>query len=179
MDMSKLPRMSQTPPPPPSQEQPPQENPLGYAPAYAPAGGLAEAWISIAIGVILLFATTASRFIEYLTSSKFSWTFTDETGAPLPYRDSVFFWGDVAMFAFAVVLIADGLTLLARRVVLMKIAFILTLIAIGLNLLYAVHMMSRGYGFQLWSALAVAFGVYIALHQWRVIAMVRASSRHP
>ena len=36
------------------------------------------------------------------------------------------------------------------------------------NLIYLVQMMWQGYGLQLYAAVAVIFGVYIALHQWKM-----------
>jgi hypothetical protein len=191
MDMSKLPRMSQTPPPPPDATPEPSadegratrgvaaEHPqrayrqeVDYA--AEPAVSLAEAWISIAIGLILMFVSTAGRFLEYLTSSNFSWNFTDPTGAPLPYRQTVFFWGDVAIFAFSLLLIVDGLILFTRKPALVTIALAFTIITVLMNFIYVVRMMN-GYGFQLWSAIAVAFGVYIAIFQWRLLQSLRIS----
>ena len=191
MDMSKLPRMSQTPPPPPPETSEPALDEGCSAPgipaaqaqrAYRqeldygsePTVSLAEAWISIAIGLILMFVSTAGRFLEYLTSSNFSWNFTDPTGAPLPYRQTVFFWGDVAIFAFALLLIIDGLILFTRKPALVTVALAFTIITVLMNFFYVVRMMN-GYGFQLWSAIAVAFGVYIAIFQWRLLQSLRSS----
>ena len=189
MDMSKLPRMSQTPPPPPEvapeivddagratpgvamgQAQRAYRQEVDYG--TEPSVSLAEAWISIAIGLILMFVSTAGRFLEYLTSSSFSWNFTDPSGAPLPYRQTVFFWGDVAIFAFALLLIIDGLILFTRKPALVTLALTFTIITVLMNFVYVVRMMN-GYGFQLWSALAVAFGVYIALFQWKLLQSLR------
>ena len=191
MDMSKLPRMSQTPPP-PAEVTPEISNAEGRSAPGIPAAqaqrayrqevdygteptvSLAEAWISIAIGLILMFVSTAGRFLEYLTSSNFSWNFIDPTGAPLPYRQTVFFWGDVAIFAFSLLLIIDGLILFTRKPALVTIAFAFTVVTVLMNFFYVVRMMN-GYGFQLWSAIAVAFGVYIALFQWRLLQSLRMS----
>jgi hypothetical protein len=182
MDLSKLPRMSQTPPPPP--EAAPEPPPAGAGAAGAPqsayrqeagyaaepAPSFAEAWISIAIGLILLFATSALRLIQYLMSpSTFTWTFNDEKGAPIKYTQTVFIWGDAAMLLFALVLILEGLLLFTRKPGLIALAFGLTVITVALNLFFLMMMMSRGYGFQLASAIAVAFGVYIAIFQWNLL----------
>jgi hypothetical protein len=190
MDMSKLPRMSQTPPPPPETVEPALDEgsaapgiPAAQAQrAYRqeldygsePTVSLAEAWNSNAIGLILMFVSTAGRFLEYLTSSNFSWNFIDPAGAPLPYRQTVFFWGDVAIFAFSLLLIIDGLILFTRKPALVMIAFGFTIVTVLMNFLYVVRMMN-GYGFQLWSAIAVAFGVYIAIFQWRLLQSLRMS----
>ena len=131
MDMSKLPRMSQSPAPPPQVQpqheyrvQPPLDSPY--------AGGSAEAWISIAIGVILFFATYAQRLVQYLLSrDSFTWTFRDETGAPLAYSETVFIWGDAAMLLFCTVLIFEGIVLFIRKPTLIAIAFGVTVITDG------------------------------------------------
>ena len=69
---------------------------LDYGTEAAPS--FAEAWISIAIGLILLFATYALRLIQFLLSpSTFTWNFSDEKGQPIKYTQTVFIWGDAAM----------------------------------------------------------------------------------
>ncbi|MEA2711695.1 MAG: hypothetical protein QOF78_4296 [Phycisphaerales bacterium] len=193
MDMSKLPRMSQTPPPPP--DEPQQQASQSAAPAAAPVhtaashyreehayaaepigGSLAEAWISIAIGLILLFATTAFRLVQYLSSpGTFTWTFNDENGAPIKYTQTVFIWGDAAMLLFSIVLILEGLLLFTRKPGLIALAFGITVLTIAVNLFFLAGMMTRGYGFQLASALAIAFGVYIAIFQWKLLQSLRMS----
>jgi hypothetical protein len=37
--------------------------------------------------------------------------------------------------------------------------------------------MSKGFGFQLYSGLAVAFGVYIAIAQWKMLQLLRLTAR--
>lgn len=186
MDISKLPRMSETNKhaPPPTEpaatpDGPPRDvAPLHARPVYArddgpPAG--ADVWISIAVGVILILM--APRVWQYafsrLFGSAFTWTFTDAAGNPLPYTQSVFFWGDLAMALFAVVLIAEGLVIgFARRRALVAAALGLTVLTTLFNLGYLVWMMQGGYGLQIMSALAVAFGVYIAMYQKRLLALL-------
>ena len=183
MDMSKLPRMSDTqrqqqahaaavaqPPPPPGTAQP---APVMYKPVQAEGAG-PEAWFSIAIGVIVLLLN--GRFWQYFVArSSFTWTFNDAQGNPLAYTQTVFFWGDLAMVAYGIVLIVDGLVLaFARRPAALLAALTLTIVATLLNLGYLVAMMSMNFGLQLMPALAVAFGVYIAMSQWRMLQMVRA-----
>jgi hypothetical protein len=195
MDQSKLPRMSQTPAPPPAVEEDPNP-PLAQTPVAgtqrvpgAPVdygvdpggfGGLAEAWISIAIGAILLLLFF--RPIEYLFSSKQSfdqkYVFTAADGSPLAYTQTVFFFGDVAIVAFALVLIFDGLILFTRKPRLIAAALVFTVIATLLNIGYVLRMMSGGYGLQISSALAVVFGVYIAMVQWKMLQTFRAIQQY-
>jgi hypothetical protein len=179
MDMSKLPRMSQSPAPPPAATDDPQATgpTLNYNSGVpdATSSTAAEAWISIAIGIILLLISP--RIWQYLFSPGTfdqKWTFSDASGSPLAYPKSVFFWGDLAITAFALVLIIEGLVLaFARKPAFILIAFLFTVLTVGLNLVYLVTMMSQGYGLQLLSALAVAFGVYIALFEWRLLATLK------
>ena len=193
MDISKLPRMSETAkhaPPPPAATPPPTTTTAGagqsslepvhvpparYAYDDVPSAG-AEAWISIAVGLILILM--APRIWQYafsrLFGTSFTWTFSDAAENPLPYTKSVFFWGDLAMALFAVVLVVEGLVLaFVRRRVPVAIALSLTVLTTLFNLGYVAWMMQDGYGLQIMSALAVAFGVYIAIYQRRMLAVVR------
>jgi hypothetical protein len=193
MDMSKLPRMSQTPaPPPPLDETAPapptdQARPTRAVPVhereyvYEPSTGpLAEAWISLAIGVILLLMFF--RPIEYLLTSKQSfeqkYSFSAGDGSPLTYPQTVFFFGDIAIVSFAFVLIFDGLILFTRKPKLIAAALCFTVIAVLLNLAYVVRMMSGGYGLEFASALAVAFGIYVAIFQWKMLQTFRYAQQY-
>src|SRR5438067_848485 len=127
MDMSKLPKLSQSDrPAPPEQPAPIPENSYEAAAALQSRDGAgAEAWISIAFDVIPLLLSP--RLLQYLFSpSTFpqKWTFFDPQGNPLTYTRSVFFWGDLALTAFALVLIVEGLVLIfARRAAPVAFAF--------------------------------------------------------
>ncbi len=191
MDMSKLPRMSQTPPPPPpepSDAAAPEDEgraTRGVAPApqsayrqeqgYAtePPPSLAEAWISIAIGLILLFIFP--NFWQWLISKVSSYKppflpITDiNTGAEIPYTQSIFFFGHLCVFAFALVLIIDGLILFTRRPALLMFAFVFTVISTAMNFFHVANETMQGRGFPLVSALAFAFGVYIAIFRWKLL----------
>lgn len=189
MDLSKLPRMSETPPPPS-----PVHEPDPHSPAAHPGnvydtprvgGGFAEGWISIAIGVILLFAYPYTW--QWLLSLASGYRapflpitlYDPNTGVTteISYTQSTFFFGHLCVFAFALVLIFDGLILFTRRTSLMTIAFAVTIVATFMNFIYLIQSTMSGAGFQIIPALAVAFGIYIALHQWRLIAMMRAYRR--
>jgi hypothetical protein len=141
------------------------------APADLPAGSGAEAWISVAVGALLLFMNP--MFIKFLVAHKPYRPFQDPD---VNYTDSINFWSDLAITAFAVVLIVEGLVLVfARRRWLLMIAFALTLAATVGNLLYLV-LTYREYGLAIMSAVAVVFGVYIAMHQW---SQLKASAPPP
>jgi len=192
MDMSKLPRMSQTPPPPPENDPPPPPSAaaaaaapqqsayrqeLGYA--AEPAPSFAEAWISIAIGLILLFIFP--MFWQWLISKVSNYKppflpITDvNTGAEIPYTQSIFFFGHLCVFAFALVLIIDGLILFTRRPALLMLAFAFTIITTAMNFIHVANETMQGRGFPLISGLAFAFGVYIAIFQWKLLQAHRLS----
>ena len=215
MDLSKLPKLSQTPAPPADPHPPsaaaddtPPPPPaiaaamsgrpewcrkchapnasnsrfcascgagLGGPSGAAPVEVGAEAWISIAIGVLLLFM--ARNLFSYMISpTEFGKNnpITDELGNPLPYTRSVFFWGDVALAGFAIVLLFEGIVIaFGRRPRLVLFAFLLTLVATAINVGYFAMMMQKGYGPQLMAGFAAAFGVYIALYQWRLWQSLR------
>ena len=186
--------MSQTPAPPPpvvdetapgpsAPEEGRTTRGVAAGESYEPEGGfggVAEAWISIAIGLIILLMFF--RPIEYFFSSKRSfeqkYTFSAGDGSPLTYPQTVFFWGDIAIVAFALVLIFDGLILFTRKPRLIAAALVFTVITTLLNAGYVVSMMSS-YGLQFASALAVAFGVYIAIVQWKMLQAMRFMRRAP
>lgn len=145
--------------------------PLGEWPASVekgPRGEVgAEAWIGIAMGVLLLFL--APRLILYAISPATfpeKWSFNDAQGNPLPYTKTVFFWGDIALTAFAAVLIVEGIVLVLGGARVLRIASVgFAIITTLFNLGFVIWMMINGYGFQILSGLAVAFGIYICMQQ--------------
>ncbi len=182
MDLSKLPRLSETdkhapPPQPPSQEQ---QEPIPQAtlaaPVRAAAPVSAEVWFSIAIGLIIQLLN--SRFWSFVSSKllggEYTWTFSNADGSPITYTQSVFFQGDLAMVLFGLVLMLESLVLIFphRRKIIMFV-FALTCITTAMNLLYLINMMNGGYGLQIMPALAVLFGGYIAMYHWSMLKALR------
>jgi hypothetical protein len=139
--------------------------------AAEPIGNAGDAWISIAVGAIILLLSP--RLFQYILSPgtfATKWTFTDINGNPTTYPHTLFFWGDLCLYLFAFTLLAEGLILgFARRATPIAIGFGLTCVATAANAIYLVVMVAENYGFQLYSALAVAFGVYIAMYQWNLL----------
>jgi hypothetical protein len=74
-----------------------------------------QAWISFAIGVILL--ALFPRILQFwFTPASFTWTFNDRHGAPLAYVDSAFFLLDLGVLAVAVsLLLGAGLHFVRHR----------------------------------------------------------------
>jgi hypothetical protein len=181
MDLSKLPKLSETPRPPP---QPGPEAPRVPVARVEPAqfGLGAEAWISLAFGMLLLLIShnTLGYFSSKLFHTSFE-PFPDPTrqyparcdfilymdGTKIFYRDTVTFWSDLVVTLFAITLILDGLILLrARRAGVILCALAVTTIATLANLFYLVRTISGG--LPIISILAVIFGVYIAIYQWNL-----------
>ena len=171
MDLSKLPKMSNTPTPPPPQATPetaPQRA------ATVSASSAADAWISIAIGAIFLFMFP--RFLQWLASRTMGTSFNEflnSDGVVVPYQTLPEFWSDLGPTTFAIVLIIDGLVMgFARRPAMIAIAFGLTVATVVFNLIWLVGSYSS-HGFALISALAVAFGGYLASYQWQLMKALR------
>lgn len=173
MDLSKLPKLSNT------QEQkplPPVDTPINppAEPVMVMSGvGLADAWISIGVGVFLLL--WQPRFLQWLSSRLFHTAFNeflDADGAVVPYQHVPEFWSDLGPTLFGVVLILDGLLLFTRQRTLIWIAFMLTLITTLFNLCWAIGSYSK-YSLAPISFLAVIFGGYIASSQWRLLKLTR------
>jgi hypothetical protein len=183
MNVSKLPKLTNTqkeqPAPAAGAQNPaPEETIPQYASAQTPQGtlpqsGVAEVWISIAVGAILLLMFP--RFLSWVSSRLFGTHFNPflaADGSVVPYTKVPEFWGDLGPTLFGVVLIVEGIALMfARRRSVMVFAFALTVIATAYNLIYLVMSYST-YGLALVSAFAVAIGVYIAMYQWKLIKML-------
>lgn len=179
MDLSKLPKLSNTPAPPPEvpassdPANPPRPDILARYEQPVAAGRGAEAWISIGVGVILLFAfpnfTLWWIHVVFHTKPPAFLPITDAmTGAEIPYPKSVFFWSDLCVDLFAYALVVEGIALVfARRPGMVMFALAVTAAAVLLNLYYMIR--SFGEGFPLVSAIAVVFGGYMGFYQWRLL----------
>jgi hypothetical protein len=171
MDLSKLPKLSQTPKPP--EENPPQQSePPGQRtgdPRVARMMAGPEAWIGLAIGLILLLMQ--QRFLGFVFRRDIG-TFLDEKGQTIAYTQTIFFLNDVGLAVFGVALMLDGVLLLAAKPWSVALGLVVTVIACVLNL-YTVVRLYSGYGLQVLPALAVAFGVYTAMFQWKVMLSLR------
>ncbi|MGE5611823.1 MAG: hypothetical protein ACM359_21425 [Bacillota bacterium] len=168
MDLSKLPRLSQTDQPAPSPTEPQPAEPIQAAPLAVGA----EAWFSIALGFLLLLLQ--QNFLVWLKSTLFGGPgpapFIDGTGRTFTYAQSDFFLHDLGLAAFSIALLLDGVLLLAsRKPVLIAVGLSAAALAAAWNLLTIVLAYSKGYGLQLMPALAVLFGVYMVFYQWNML----------
>lgn len=185
MDPSKLPHHPQPPHVPhhPSQQElttPPQSNVSHYG-SPIPGGFIpAEFWLTLVIGIVVLFMS--KEFIDYLRMMHHpedfysAYTIIDTaSGSSIPYENSMFFFPQMGVAVFGVILIFDALTLLRPKwSILVFLALILTIGGVGLNIFAVIKAYDLA-GFQIINALAVAFGGYIALYQWRLLQLARLS----
>jgi hypothetical protein len=185
MDLSKLPKLSQTPSPPVDTDTVPQPSKsppaiINYERRGQEASPLAEVWISIVIGLILL--VMYPTMIKYVSSRLFGTAFApfELDGTVIPYP-KVYpqFWSDLCITAFAFVLILEGVALaMLRKRWIVMFAFGLTITTTLLNVGFVLATFAT-YGPPIVSLLASAFGGYIAIYQWRLLRslMVPMASR--
>lgn len=187
MDVSKLPRLSKTETPAASTDPPaPTPAPADYGQqgpfrrVYSGRGP--EAWISVGIGLILLFAFP--RFTQWWvhtvfhTKAPLPFTVTDANGDEIAYRQSMFFFSDLAIASFAYALIVEGIALLLagrNRPAAVWFALVVTIAAVALNAWYLVS--SFGEGLALVSAFAVVLGGYMIWFQWTLARDLMAARR--
>jgi hypothetical protein len=182
MDLSKLPKLSNTgatqPPPTaatPMQAEPPLANvvEVRYVPASSSIG-FAEAWISIAIGLLLLFIfPNTIHFVFSPASFNQNNPVTDGQGNTISYVQSGFFWTDLGATVFAAALILEGIALAAlRKPALLWIALGVTVAAGLFNVGVIIHVQALT-GFPIICGAGVAVLGYMAFTQWRLIAALK------
>lgn len=148
---------------------------LPYAPRVD-AGAGAEVWISVAIGGMLLFMQPRLlQFVSHKLFGSFFAPYIDPAGVEVPYIAQIDFWSDLGITLFALVLILEGLPIaFARRRGVVMLAFGLTVLTTAYNLGYLLYSFSAGV--PLLSVFAIAFGVYIATFQWKLLQATRPAS---
>jgi len=189
MDVSKLPRLSQTPSPPQPDSSPPATQPP-MLPAASPQLGVgAEAWISLVIGILLLML--GWRFARYLAATLTGQTFHTEvvwTSGPLAGQEVPYFnlsgfvaISESAMFLFGLALIFEAAALFVAfgrfrfRAALVCLAAIVAFAATAYNLVAAVLLFTAGV-IPTISLLAVAFGGYMVIYLWKLWLIQRGQA---
>ncbi|MGH7176029.1 MAG: hypothetical protein ACREJC_01495 [Tepidisphaeraceae bacterium] len=166
MDVSKLPKLSQTDPPPPVEDHTPQ-------PGKFQSSTAAEIWLPVALGVILLLMYP--RWLQWATSRIFGTRFSEFMldGAVVPYQTLPDFWSDLGTTSFGIVLIVEGIALaLSRSRHVLWFSFGLICAATGYNFIWLIVSFSK-HGLAIISAFAVVFGVYIAMSLWSRLSEMR------
>lgn len=200
MDLSKLPKLSQTPPPPESpdiEQTSPAQNPAA-APRFerdyemiprTPGLGF-EVWLSAAIGIILMLVGRSFLFVAVATLSGetyhtgVNWIAGPNQGQEVGYYELQGYsgWTDTAIFLFGLAMVFEAVALAVafgrgspRRGVIWLALFV-AILATAFNLGVAVMLLSTDL-LPLISLLCVAFGVYIAAYEWRLLQSISPSLR--
>lgn len=176
MDMSKLPRLSKSDKP-ADNAGPDPDTPVSERldETYATVSPGPEAWVSIAIGVLVLLMQRT--FINYLLGRETP-TFTDPVQGTITYAQSHVFIHDLGLFAFAVALIIDGILLFINRPAAVMVGLVITIVAAALNLYTVIRFFSI-YGLQLFPAIAFILAVYTAIYQWKLLRITRGHRQAP
>ena len=182
MDLSKLPKLSnssEVAPPSPVETTPPAQN---FQHSSRVAIG-AEIWVSLIIGLIMLFlGRNFAHFSVATISGKEFHTGVNWTAGPKEGQEVAYFelsghtaWTEMGLFFFALVLLVDASLLLLNAVVLkgknstvVMLAMQLTFLALVVNGIAAVLVFSDGI-IPILSALALAIAGWILADQYRML----------
>jgi len=178
MDMSKLPRLSNTPTPPPPEPKPVQsERPVpDYERQPAPMSGIAEAWLSFVVAAFLLFMFP--HLLQYMKHPGPQFDATDgATGANIPYLASAFFKMDLGTTVFAFILAIDGLVLLLPRRGWLILTLLVMTVATAILNVWVVWTVYGLVGLALPCALAIALSGYMAMVQFAAWGEIRMNAR--
>lgn len=200
MDLSKLPKLSQTPPqadnaepiPEPGSQKPPNNAPLSYRspdsmePVASISGG--EVWFSTIVGLIFIFLSRSFPIwlVCTLTGRSFAtgviWNAGPKAGQPASYWElqGHTALSDMAIFLFGLAVIVEAAMYLVwlrnsnRLKAVTCVALALTALATGLNLVTTFVLWSQGI-MPLISLLAVAFGGWMFVQQRGLLSWLRES----
>jgi zinc-ribbon domain len=167
------------------------EGGLDYAaPVRADAGVGAEVWLSAIIGFVLMLL--GRSFGGYLLAkatgqphhTNVPWTDGPNAGQEVAYwqLDGFTALNDSAIWLFGVAMVLEAIVLAAvntrfkAKVGLLRFALFVTLLATAYNLFVAVKLLGAGV-LPLLSLLAVGFGGYIAVFEWRLLQQLRPPPR--
>jgi hypothetical protein len=197
VDISKLPKLSQTPAdPPPVEETPAPETTPAVAEPVQPHRderrepelevSPGEIWFNLIVGIIFLFL--GQRFGGFAMATLmhqpyhtgFNWSAGPKAGQEVAYLelDGKPYLSESAMFLFGLAVLADTALLFAiakrskARRVLVSIALFITAAATVYNL-YIIAALMKMNVMPLVSLLAVAFGGYMAFQQWALFKIIR------
>jgi len=195
MDLSKLPKLSETPKPQPDPEPPqPNQPPIDYRAdlAYVDAGAGGMVWISLILGALCLML--GRRFPSYVLAklsgrefhTQVNWVSGPQAGQEVGYwnlsgstaltETSIFFFG------LALVLEALALWFISSKIggkkIVLVISLIVVVVATVLNLFTAVRVMGDG-TVPLMSGLAAALGGYMAMYQWKLLRVLNTGRSAP
>ena len=159
-----------------------------YVPSDAGVG--AEVWLSAAIGLFLMMIgrSFGAWLVAKMTGQPFNtgatWVAGEKEGQPVGYWELEGFaaLNDSAIFLFGMAMVLEAAVLalvrtrFKHKAALVTFALLITVVATAFNLFVTVKMLANN-TLPLWSALAVAFGGYIAVFEWRLLNQLRGPAR--
>jgi hypothetical protein len=194
MDLSKLPKMSQTPAPPPGeptpQAEPPRDDRADIAHVDAGVGGMV--WVSVILGALCIWL--GRRFPSYLMAklsgkdfhTNTNWVSGPKSGQEVGYWElsGLTAWTEASIFLFGLALILEALALwvisskIGGKKFFLSISLLVVVIATVFNLYTAVRVMGEG-ALPLMSGVAVAMGGYMAMYQWKLLRVLSTGRAAP
>jgi len=193
MDLSKLPKMSQTPLPPSNEPAGPDPLPPSQQrmdAVDAGAGGML--WFSVIVGALCMMfgRRSASYFLAKLAGREYhteiNWNIGPNAGQEVAYWDLTggMAWAETGIFLFGVAMILEAVALAIvssrvggkRPVVVASLGVVV--IATIINLVAAFKVFNVG-AIPTISGLAVAFGGYMAMYQWKLLRLLNTGRSAP
>jgi hypothetical protein len=193
MDLSKLPKLSETPKPPPSEPTPTRpaaDDRADIASVEAGVGGMV--WVSLILGALCMmlgrrfpayvFARLSSR--EYHT--QVNWIAGPRAGQEVGYWElqgsTALTETSIFLFGLALVLEAIALWVISSRMggkkFILTISLLVVVIATAFNLFTAVRVMGDG-AVPIMSGIAAALGGYMAMYQWKLLRVLTTGRTSP
>jgi hypothetical protein len=204
MDVSKLPRLSNSSEQRPAPTEGAASDPVDVPAAPRPVpvdpygrdgvrpGVGAEVWLSAILGVVFL--AIGWNFARYLTATLgggtfhtgVNWTVGPKAGTEVGYFElqGGTAYTDSGIFLFGLAMVFEAVALLAGksptkpRAWLVAIGLVVALAATLYNVAVCVIVFGRGI-FPLVSVLCVAFGGYISMYEWRLLQALRLETQAP
>lgn len=194
MDLSKLPRLSETdknaPPPQPETQLPPQPQPGQFVQYYAPPpepGLPAQVWLSAILGIVfMMMGWTFARFMMAKLSGQpfntgVNWVAGPKAGQPVEYFELQGYtaYTDTAIFLFGLAMVLEAVVLVVARRnnatsrILLSFALALTVGMVIFNVIVAGMLFQAGIT-PLSSILAIAFGGWMAMFEWQLMKQMLA-----
>lgn len=195
MDLSKLPKLSETdkhtPMPPPGEPAQPRQAALAYESRPTGGDGVApQVWISIVVGVMcMMMGWNFARFCAAKISgnpfnTNVNWTSGPKAGQPVEYYELSGYTAhtETGLFLFGLACVLEGLLLMFARTNspksrgLVMVALAIAFAATAFNLVVVI-LLFRVNIMPLTSLLCVAFGGYMVLYEWQMLQQMWRSAR--
>jgi len=194
MDLSKLPKLSDTPKPPSNEPEKESVRP-DYARAdldAVDAGASAMLWVSMILGLLCMgigrnFASyTIAKMTGHEYHTNATWAMGPQAGQEVAYWDLQGYaaFTDAGIFLFGLSMVLEGFALamirskLGGKRIAISISLVIVALATLVNLYTATRLLGIGL-IPLMSGLAVALGGYMAIYQWKLLRVLTSGRAVP